>query len=330
MSNYQTRRQFLASTAASTIGAAAFAVQPRAAEGDWPTKPVTMIVPYAAGATSDLLGRLFADYLGGAFGQSFVVINQAGAGGTIGSRQVQNAPPDGYTLLVSDIGSQVVAPLMLESQAYDPTKDFRHIAILGGPPLVLAVNTSLPAKNLQELKALAGGKPNGISWGSPGPGSQGHLIGELFKSQTAIPMTHVPYKGAAPAVADLAGNHIDAAFATMATVGPLIESGQLTGIAVSSEQRLPAYPNIPTFAELGLGDLTAIAWFALSAPRQLPKPLVQRLNLEVRRGVKLPSIKAVYAGQGILAMDLDEDQFAKYVEAEMGRYKPVIERLSKG
>src|SRR5262245_38632694 len=203
----------------------------------WPAKPVKIIVPFAPGGTADTLGRIVAQKLGEQLKGSFVVENRPGAGGSIGSELASNAAPDGYTLVVSGIASHVIAPALPKGTPYDPVKDFTHIALFGGPPAVLAVNPSVPAKDLREFVALARAKPGSISYGSPGNGTQGHLVGELFKQRAHIEMQHVPYKGASNAVTDLIAGHLPAISTTLSTAAGQIRAGRARALAISAEAR---------------------------------------------------------------------------------------------
>ncbi|MBI2316922.1 MAG: hypothetical protein HYU75_07915 [Betaproteobacteria bacterium] len=243
---------------ATLLAASAFAQS-------WPARPVQIVAPFSAGGAADTLGRLAAQKLSDAFKQPFVVQNRDGAGGLIGSELVARSAPDGYTLVVSSAGSHVIAPALSSKATFDPLKDFTHIALLGGIPSVLAISPSLPAKDLKEFIALAKSRPGQISYGSPGHGSFPHFLGELIKQVAGIDMQHVPYKGASGAVADLIGGHIGAISTTLATAAGQIKAGKARALAVSSENRLADYPDVPTFRELGYPDVVASLWFSLTS-----------------------------------------------------------------
>src|SRR5213082_928419 len=230
--------RFLLALAATAVS---FAVRAQ----DWPARPVKIVAPFAPGGTADTLGRLIAQQLADQLKESFVVENRAGAVG--GSEFVAKSPPDGYTLVISGIASHVIAPHLPGGTPYDPLKDFTHIALFGGPPAVFAVNPGIPAKTLKEFVALAKEKPGALSYGSPGPGTQGQLVMELFKHVAGIDVLHVPYKGAAAAVTDLMGGQITAVSTTLSTASGQIKGGRARALALSSAQRLPDYPDIPTF-----------------------------------------------------------------------------------
>ncbi|HEX6265764.1 MAG TPA: tripartite tricarboxylate transporter substrate-binding protein, partial [Burkholderiales bacterium] len=223
----------------------------------WPAKPVRIIAPFAPGGSADTLGRIVAQKLGESFRQSFVVENRPGAGGAIGSEAVARAAPDGYTLVVSGVASHAIAPSLARGTPYHPIRDFTHIALFGGPPAVLVVNPSVPAKDLHELIALLKKEPGKYSYGSPGNGTHGQLVAELFKQLAGVQMQHVPYKGAAVAISDLMAGHIPVASTTLTTAAGQIHAGKARALALSSETRLPDYPNVPTYAEMGYKDLVA-------------------------------------------------------------------------
>ncbi|WP_299451524.1 tripartite tricarboxylate transporter substrate binding protein [uncultured Pigmentiphaga sp.] len=304
-------------------------LQPAFAEGvdDWPSRPVRIIVPYAAGGGSDALGRLVAKQLSETFKQPFVVENRAGAAGTIGSGAVARAEPDGYTLVVSGIGSHVVAPL-LNDVGFDPISDFTHIAFLGGPPTVLVVHPNQPYKNIDEFVAYARARPSSISWGSPGQGTHGSMIGEAFSAAAKIKMVAVNYKGGNPAMTDLLAGHIPSAFMSFGTATPYIRSGKLRGLAITSTQRAAGFPDLPTFTELGYPALTGTTWFSLSGPPGMPPALVERLNAEVRRALKAPEIVAEMQRQNMETQDMDVAAFNRYVRSEIEHWKPFIKPSS--
>ncbi len=289
----------------------------------WPAKPVRVIVPFAAGGTSDNLGRIVAQKLSDAFKQPFVVENRGGAGGAIGSELVSKAPPDGYMLVVSGVASHVVVTA-LSKVPYDPLKDFTHIALFGGPPSVFAVHPSVPVRDLKEFIGLAKASPSKYSYGSPGNGSHGHLVGEVFKKLARIEMTHIPYKGGGPAVGDLIAGHVPAASTTLSSAATQIRAGKAHGLAISSTARLPDHPDIPTFREMGYPDLVATIWFGLSGPAGLPKDIVQRLNAEVRRAMQMPDVRARLRPEGIEPGNLDPQQYTAFVAEELKRWVPVL------
>jgi tripartite-type tricarboxylate transporter receptor subunit TctC len=297
------------------------------AQSDWPSRPIRLIVPYAPGGSADRLGRLIGKHLSDAFKQPVVVDNRAGAGGLIGSEQVARAAPDGYTLVVSGIGSHVIAPV--ENPKFDPMKDFTHIALLAGPPVAMVVNSAQPIKDVKGFIQYVSSQPAGIRWASPGAGTHAHLFGEAFRAATKLNMVHISYKGAGAAVTDVIANQVPAAFMTLSSANAYVDAGKLRLLAVTSEKRLPEYPNVPTFAELGYPNLTGITWFALSGPAGMPPAIVNKLNAEVRRGLKTPDMQKQLASESMVTIDMDAPAFTKYVAAEIARWAPMVRNISK-
>jgi tripartite-type tricarboxylate transporter receptor subunit TctC len=291
---------------------------------DWPARPVKIIVPFSPGGSADTLGRLVAGKLSEQLKESFIVENRGGAGGAVGSDLVAKAAPDGYTLVVSGIASHVIAPHLPQGTPYDPQKDFTHIALFGGPPAVLAVHPSVAAKNVKEFIALAKAKPGALSYGSPGNGTQGHLVAELFKRLAGIDMQHVPYKGASAAVTDMMAGHIPSVSTTLSTAAGQIRAGRARGLAISAASRLPEYPDLPTFAESGFPELVATVWFSLSGPAGLSPQIVQRLNAEVRRALELSDVKEKLRHEGITPNRLDAKEFNAFVADELRRWGPIV------
>jgi tripartite-type tricarboxylate transporter receptor subunit TctC len=290
----------------------------------WPTKPVRIIVPFAPGGTADTLGRLAAQKLSEAFKESFIVENRPGAGGSIASETVARAAPDGYTLVVSGVASHVVAPALPRGVPYDPVKDFSHIALFGGPPAVLVVHPGVPAKDLRELIKLLKSEPGKFSYGSPGNGTHGQLVAELFKQLAGVEMQHVPYKGGSAAMQDLVAGHVPIASNTLTSAAGHIHAGRARALAVSSATRLEEYAGVPTYAELGYQDLIATIWFSLSGPAKMPADIVERLNAEVRRGLGAADAQQRLKREAIEPGRLSPQEFTQFVEAEVKRWAPVV------
>ena len=319
-----TRGSLTRFAAAGVLVAAALA--PGAAAQEWPARPVRIVAPFAPGGSADTLGRLVAEKLAARLNQSFVVENRPGAGGLIGSEAVAKAPPDGYLLVVSGIASHVIAPAMSPAP-FDPLKSFTHIALFGGPPVVIVVHPGLEARNLDEFIGLSKARAGGLSFGSPGRGTQGHLTAELLKAQSGANLTHVPYKGAALAMSDLMGGHIPAVSSTLTTAATQIKAGKARALALSSARRLPDFPDVPTFAESGYPELVATVWFSLSGPAGLPPPIVSKLNAEVRDILKLPDVRQRLQGDGVEPNDLDAAAFTEFVRAEIARWAPLANAM---
>jgi tripartite-type tricarboxylate transporter receptor subunit TctC len=290
----------------------------------WPTRPVKVIVPFAPGGSADTLGRIVAQKLGEQLKQSFVVENRPGAGGALGAELVSNAPPDGHTLLVSGIAPLVIAPHLPQGTPYDPMRDFTHVALFGGPPAILAVHPSVKAKDLREFVLLAKSKPGELSYGSPGNGTQGQLVAELFKQRAGIDIVHVPYKGGSAAVSDLIAGHVPSVSTTLTTAAPQIRAGKARGLAISAASRLAEFPEIPTFAEMGYQDLVATVWFSLSGPAGLPADIVERLNAEVNRALELPDVRERLKPEGIIPSRLTARDFSGFVAEEVRKWGPVV------
>jgi tripartite-type tricarboxylate transporter receptor subunit TctC len=291
---------------------------------NWPEKPVRIVAPFAPGGSADTLGRLVAAQLSEHLKQSFIVENKPGAGGSVGSDIVAKSDPDGYTFVVSSIASHVIAPNLPSGTPYDAMKDFTHVALLGGPPAVFAVNPSLPAKTLKEFIALAKQQPGKLTYGSPGNGTQGQLVAELFKQEAGINLVHVPYKGASGAVKDLMGGQINSVSTTLTTASGAIKGGRARPLALSSKQRLPDYPDIPTFVEQGFPNIVGTVWFSLSGPAGVPQAIVDKLNAEVRRALAQPQVRDKVRHDGIVPNDLDAKQFTAFVAEELKRWGPIV------
>jgi tripartite-type tricarboxylate transporter receptor subunit TctC len=291
---------------------------------EWPSKPVRIVVPFAPGGTADTLGRLVAAKLGDAFKETFVVENRGGAGGVVGSELVAKAAPDGYTFVVSGVASHCIAPALSKNFPFDPLRDFTHIALFGGPPGVLVIYPALPVKDLKQFIAYAKAEPGKLAYGSPGNGTQGHLIAEQLKQVAGIEMTHVPYRGASLAVSDLIAGHVTVTSTTLTTAATQIKAGKARALAVSSLKRVPDFPDVPTFGELGYPELTASIWFSLSGPAGLPPEIVGRLNTEVRRSLQLSDVRERLRPEGIEPGDLDPQQFTAFVAAELKRWAPIV------
>jgi tripartite-type tricarboxylate transporter receptor subunit TctC len=288
---------------------------------DWPTKPVRVVIPYAPGGSSDLLGRLLAQKLADTFKQNFISDNRPGATGAIGSELVSKGNPDGYTLLISGVGSHVYAPAMTKL-AYDGLNDFTHIALLGGPPGVLLVNSNSSVRDVPGLIAQAKAQP--LVFGSAGTGSSGHLAIELFKQLAKVEMQHVPYKGAGPAVIDLRAGHIPVAVATLVAAAPQMKAGALRAVGITAEKRVKNFPDVATFVESGFPTLVATTWFSLSGPPKMPAALTARINRETRKAMRTGELSRRLGEEAIEANDLDPAQFTNFMRTEITRWAPVV------
>jgi tripartite-type tricarboxylate transporter receptor subunit TctC len=293
---------------------------------NWPTKPVKIIVPYGAAGSSDTLGRILADQLSKIFKQAFIVENRPGAGGTIGSEFVSKAAPDGYTLVISGVGSHVIAPFQYPNK-YDPIKDFTHIAFLGGPPLAVVVNPSLPITDLKSFVNYAKAQPNGMVYGSPGIGTHGNIIGQYFAEINNISLVHVGYKGGGSVVNDIAGGQLPAGIMTLTSAKALILANKLRLIAVTSSKRLANFPNTPTFGELSYPKLTSTTWFSISGPAGLPSSIVEKLNQAINKSMQTPAAKEKLDFEDMEFTPMDTDQFNKYFQNEISTWGPIAVKV---
>ena len=293
----------------------------------WPNKPVKIIAPFTAGGAADTLGRIVAEQFSIAFKQQFIVENRGGAGGLLGAQAAAAADPDGYTLVISSIASNVVSPAFHQNAGYDGLRDFTHIAYLGGPPVVLIVHPSLGVKTYKEFVEVARAGKEPMSYISPGSGSHGFLVGELLARQEGFKVSHIPYKGAGPALTDLIAGHVKLGFMTFSSAAEQIRAGKVLALAISTEKRSPSLPDVPTFREVGR-DLVAATWFSLSGPAKLPNDIVQQLSRETLRTMQMPEVQKRLAQDAIESRLMSPDEFTKFIEAETERWAPLAKQLA--
>ena len=298
------------------------------AEEAWPSRPVKIVVPWPAGGSADIVGRLLGDRLAAALGQGFVVENRAGASGMIGSSFVAAAAPDGYTFLISGIPSHVVAPAMSATPAFDPVRDFTHIAYVGGSPIVLVAHASLGVRTYAELVALAKARPEPTPYVSAGTGSLGHLLAEALAGKERIRLAHVPYRGGAPAVTDLVAGHVKLGSMTWSSAQNHIRSGALVPLAVSAARRIAGHEQVPTLRELGHDDLTTTTWWAVSGPARVPAPIVQRLNAEIIRAIASPEVAGKLAHEAIETERMTPEEFTRFVADEVRKWSPLARQAA--
>ena len=273
------------------------AIAPAIAQ-NYPNRPVRFIVPFAPGGNTDVQGRLIAQKLTEIWNQQVVVDNRAGAGGTVGVEMLARAPADGYTIALASFGNILVGPSLFPKLGYDPLKDLAPVVLVSQPPGLLVVNPGLPVKNVTELIAYAKANPGKLNYGSAGNGTWNHLFAEHFKALTGIQMTHIPYKGANPAVTDVIGGQIQLSFAPFPAAVPQIKSGRLRVLGVTSVQRSPVLPDVPTIAEAGLPGYSAATWFAVLAPAKTPQTIIAKLNTDINAALVRPEVKAAFAADG--------------------------------
>ena len=299
------------------------------AQSAWPSKPVKIIVPFAPGGTTDILARAVAPELSKAFGQQFVVENRAGAGGNVGAEAVAKSAPDGYTILMGTVGTHGINRALYPKLPYDPFKDFAPITLVAAVPNVMVVNVdkakAMDIHNVKDFIKAAKAHPGQFNMASSGNGTSIHLSGELFKSQTGIFMAHIPYRGSGPALLDLMGGSMDVMFDNLPSAMPLIKSGKLKALAVTSAQRSGALPELPTIEEAaGLKGFDASSWFGLVAPAGTPPDIINRIQQEVAKSLNTPAIKEKMLGQGAIPSGNTPAQFATLIESEHKKWAVVV------
>lgn len=294
------------------------------AQADYPSRPIRLIVTVPPGGAADFIARLVGGRLSEALGQPVLVENRGGAGGTIATDAVAKAAPDGYTLLQNSITTHGVGPLLYSKLPYDPVKDFAPVSGLAVLPLIMAVNAELPSKSVQDLIQYA--KSNSLNFASSGNGGAPHMAAELFKSVTGAPITHVPYKGSGPAVADLVGGRVQIMFDAAPSLIQHVRSGKLRVLAAASPQRNRLLPEVPTFAELGYPKIAVSLWYGLLAPAGTPGGTIERLNREVIRALESPDVRERLLAQGAEPMPGTPEAFASFMQEERAKWAPVVKQ----
>ena len=315
---------------AITAGTATFLVASSAlAQATWPTKPVKIVVPFAPGGTTDILGRAMATELSKAFGQSFIVENRTGAGGNIGADLVAKSPADGYTLLLGTVGTHGINKALYPKMPYDSEKDFAPITLVAAVPNVMVMNSdkaaALGIKNVADFIRYAKANPAKLSMASAGNGTSIHLAGELFKSMTGTFMPHIPYRGSGPAMLDLVGGNVDVMFDNLPSAMPQIKAGKLKAFGVTSAQRSAALPDVPTIEQAGpLKGYEASSWFGLLAPAGTPPDVVLRIQQEVAKSFNNPAVKEKLLAQGAVPGGDTPQQFSAFIDAEHKKWARVV------
>ncbi len=305
--------------------AALTALRPAWAQGAFPARPVRIVVPFPPGGSTDMLARRLGEKLAATWGQPVVVENKPGAGGTTGADFVAKSPADGHTLLLGVTGSNAIAASLYPKLPYDTLKDFAPISTVVSAPLVLAVNASSPIKTVRDYIAAARAKP--MTYGTPGNGTSMHLTGEMFDQAAGVRLTHVPYKGSAPALNDLLGGTLESMFGDFLVLLPQIKAGKVTPIAVTSTRRHPMLPEVPTIAESGvpaLAQFEATSWQGLFAPAATPRDVVAKLNADVVKALEAPDLREFFGSQGFIVAGSSPEQFRGFIEAEVPKWGKVI------
>lgn len=296
-----------------------------AAAGEWPEKPIRLVIPYAPGGAGDLTFRPLAPAIEARLGQRFVIDNKAGASGNIGAGDVARAKPDGYTLLLGATNNFVMNPYLYKGMGFDPATAFVPITVVSNAPTLVMVHPSVPANSLQELAAYAKANPGKLNYGSPGTGTAAHLAGELFSHLAGIKMVHVPFTGSPPAVLALVQNEVQVYFTPLSPIAGQLRGGKVKALAVAGNERLSAFPDVPTTKEAGFAELQTGNWWGLVAPAGTPSHILDRLQSEVRAALADPTVRKGYDELGLLAVGNSRAEFAAMLKSESARWKKVIE-----
>ncbi|AUC99759.1 ABC transporter substrate-binding protein [Bradyrhizobium sp. SK17] len=306
---------------------AAMALPARAA--DYPARPIKLVVPYAAGGPTDVLGRVVGEYLGRDLKQVVVVENKAGAQGAIGAEAVARSDPDGYTLFVTAASIFVLNPLLYKKLPYDPTRDFRLLSVITDSPMIMEVNPSVPAKTVAEFVAYAKKNPGKLNFGSAGTGGTVHLAGEMFKQMAGVDMTHVPYKGAGPALQDLLSGNIQLMFDTLGTALPPVKSGMLRALGVSSTARIADLPALPTIAESGYPDYAVSVWYGIAAPSKVPDEIAGKIKASLDRALNDEAFRASLVKIGFPPLrPKSQAEIDTFVDTDRARWAGVVKALN--
>ncbi|MGE5525130.1 MAG: Bug family tripartite tricarboxylate transporter substrate binding protein [Rhodospirillaceae bacterium] len=306
-----TNRSVAAIAAASLVFAQAAAAQ------EYPTKPIRMVVPFAPGGPTDIVGRAVGQRLTESLGQTVVVDNRAGAGGVVGADLVAKSPPDGYTVLLCSTGAMAINPGLMPKIPYDSVRDFTPLSLVVTIPYLLLVSANSPVQSVKELIAQAKAKPGQINYGSAGTGSTSHLAGELFKSMAKIDMVHVPYKGSAPASTDLIGGQLQTMFDAVAVALPLVRGGKLRALGISTSKRSPLVPDVPTISEAGVPGYEVATWHGICGPAHMPKAIVAKLNDGIVKAVNHPDTRQRLVGIGAEVVGSTPEEFGRFIKSEL-------------
>jgi tripartite-type tricarboxylate transporter receptor subunit TctC len=311
--------------AALALAGALVSLSLSASADEWPSRPVRMVNTFAAGGTADILTRIVAEHLSATHKQQFFVETKAGAAGTIGVKFVADSPPDGYNFVLTNASLLVLHPLLNPNLGYDVKRDLTNIGLIAGSPLIVVVNAQKGPKTLKEFIELAKTSAKPLTYSSSGVGSSGHLFGLNLAHLAGVNFEHVPYKGASQGLTDLAGGHIAFSVQTVSSAAALVRGGALRALAHTGKTRLPDFPDVPTFKELGY-DMVATLWFSLSGPAHLPKDITEKVNAGINAAVKTPEVAARLRHDGLIPDPMSVAEFNKFVDAEQATWKPAVER----
>jgi tripartite-type tricarboxylate transporter receptor subunit TctC len=291
----------------------------------FPVKPVRIVVPFPAGGSTDLIGRQLAQRLLEMWGQPVLIDNRSGAGGVLGSEMVARSPPDGYTMVMGSVSTHAIIPHINPKLSYDAIRDFAPITEIARFPSMLLANPALPVRNVKELVALAKQRPGQLTYASNGTGTNSHLAGEMLKNAAGIDMLHVPYKGAAPAIADVVAGHVAMMFTGVANGMSYVKSGRLRAIAIASMERSPSLPNVPTIEESGIHGVDVTIWLGMWGPAALPPELVSRLNTDIVAALKSPKVRELFVAQDAQPIGSTPAEFAARVKDELARWRKIVQ-----
>lgn len=322
-----TLKTFTRRTGIKTLAAAALlatGVGAAVAQDGYPNKPLTMVVPFSAGGTTDILARIVGQALGQELGQTIIIENKPGAGGNIGAQQAARAKADGYTLFMGTVGTHAINQALYKKLPYDPIKDFTPLSRVANVPNLLVAHPSRPYKTVKEMIEYGKKHPNEITYGSPGSGASPHVSGALFQSMTGVELTHVPYKGSAPAISDLLGNQIAVMFDNMPSAIQHVRSGKLRPIAVTTAKRSPELPDVPTIAEAGVPGYEATSWFGLWSVAGTPQPVLDKLHASLTKVLKDPAVAKKIADQGGEVVIETPAQFDAFIKSEAAKWGKVV------
>ncbi len=322
-----TLKTFTRRTGIKTLAAAALlatGVGAAVAQDGYPNKPLTMVVPFSAGGTTDILARIVGQALGQELGQTIIIENKPGAGGNIGAQQAARAKADGYTLFMGTVGTHAINQALYKKLPYDPIKDFTPLSRVANVPNLLVAHPSRPYKTVKEMIEYGKKHPNEITYGSPGSGASPHVSGALFQSMTGVELTHVPYKGSAPAISDLLGNQIAVMFDNMPSAIQHVRSGKLRPIAVTTAKRSPELPDVPTIAEAGVPGYEATSWFGLWSVAGTPQPVLDKLHASLSKVLKDPAVAKKIADQGGEVVIETPAQFDAFIQSEAAKWGKVV------